>query len=163
MSSVEQTEQEQPAEQGVLSAELATALAAAKVEQRDRGTERLAQHYAELIDNAAPSRSYAKSIRVLGTFIDDNADILGHGSPRERELMEAWDKVSTALAEHSVASDLGPKLLAAMIALQLTPASRVLKAGAAPAATEQPAPDEATDAAVLRLIRGEAAQRNAGA
>jgi hypothetical protein len=159
MSSVEQTEQEH----GVLAAELAAALAAAKVEQRDRGTERLARHYAELIDNAAPSRSYAKSIRVLGTFIEDNADILGHGSPRERELMEAWDKASSALAEHSVASDLGPKLLAAMIALQLTPASRVPKSGAAPAAAEQAAPDEATDAAVLRLIRGEAAQRNAGA
>ena len=153
----EQVEQEQG---GVLTEQVRSSVAGAKLAPLDGATARLATHYAELIDNAAPSRSYATAIRVIGSFIDEQSGVFRAGSPEERELLTAWDKVVTALAEHSVASDLGPKLLAALQQLGLTPAARSKVSGALP---EQAAPERDSKAAVLQLLRGESAERNANA
>lgn len=157
---MEQTEQEH----GPLRAELELSLAERDHGVRFSGAARLARHYASLIDNAAPSRSYAKSIRVIGEFIATQSALLP--PPEERELLSEWDKVSSALAEHSVASDLGPKLLAAMAKLELTLAEpRAAAPKPATAEQEQP-PADATpieSKTVLQLLRGDARARNANA
>jgi hypothetical protein len=87
------------------------------VDPRDTATERLALGYAELIDSAAPAAKYRKALAVIsraiaGTTLEDD------------DPFEAFTAISTALAEHSVASDLGPKLLATLTSLGLTTAAR---------------------------------------
>jgi hypothetical protein len=160
MSTMEHVEQEQ--RRGRMLEQVERSLADVEHGTRLDAASQLAKHYAALIDEAAPSRSYATAIRVLQQFVDTYA---GHLPPNPaRQVEEAWDKVSTALAEHSVASDLGPKLLAAMAKLGLTLAEP--KAAAPkPAEPEQPsAPeDDAPSASVLQLLRGDAGRRNASA
>lgn len=147
---MEQTEQER----GELSAAVGGALAErSSPSPLDAGTAQLAEHYAQLIDNAAPSRSYATALRVIDGFIAENSSILR--PDRERELVTAWDKVSSALAEHSVASDLGPKLLAALHHLGLTTAARS-KGRGAQERPEQNTEQEHAPAAVLQLLQGNA-------
>lgn len=93
--------------------QLNQALSAVKVEPKDEAAAALARHYASLIDNSAPAAKYDKAIAwlVLGASQeDDNAD--------------TYTRVITiALSEHSSASDFGPKLLAALTALGMTPAA----------------------------------------
>lgn len=130
--------------------ELERSLADAKLGALDAGAQALATRYAQLLDDAVAADKYAKSLRVLSEAVRDYAGSLM--PPQERELLAAWDQVSSALAEHSVASDLGPKLLAAMTALGLTPAGR--------GALKQVAPDNTGQLATpLRLLRSEAAGR----
>lgn len=151
---MEQTEQ--APEHGALTEQVGASLAEAQHGALDAATARLAQHYAELIDNAAPSRSYATAIRVLSEFLDGALYDVAEESPRRREISTAWDKVSSALAEHSVASDLGPKLLAALQQLGLTPAARSKVSGALP---ERPAPEQDPEQLpenVLQLLRKQA-------
>ncbi|WP_433368390.1 terminase small subunit [Actinoplanes sp. CA-142083] len=81
---------------------------------RDEATAQLALSYAGLIDEAAPSAVLAKAIDVLEAHIPEEND----------KARDAWTRITVALAEHTVASDLGPKLLAALDALLLTPRSR---------------------------------------
>lgn len=158
MSDMEQTEQ--ASEYGALTEQVSASLSEAQLAGLDAATARLARHYAELIDNAAPSRSYATAIRVLGNFIDGALSSIPEESPIYTQVSGAWDRVSSALAEHSVASDLGPKLLAALQQLGLTPAARSKVSGALP---ERPAPEQgmeqASPAAVLQLLRGDAGER----
>lgn len=76
----------------------------------------LCREYARLIDNAAPASKYRKAlskVAALAARFDTDTDTAA-----------ALDTVAVALAEHSVASDLGPKLLAALTALGLTAAGR---------------------------------------
>lgn len=94
---------------------------------RDAGTRALAERYAALLDEAAPDRSYAKALRVLGEVVEQALEYAGRPD-RIREINDAWEKVRDALAEHSVASDLGPKLLAALTAQGLSLAGRKEKA-----------------------------------
>lgn len=82
---------------------------------RDGAAERLALVYAELIDNAAPSSKYRRPLDVLRAVVE---------SSDFEEAPEALQVIVTALAEHTVASDLGPKLAAVLGALGLTTASR---------------------------------------
>lgn len=152
-------EQDGAPEHGALTEQVGAALAEAQHGALDAATARLAQHYAELIDNAAPSRSYATAIRVLGNFIDGALQDIPEESPIYTQVSGAWDKVSSALAEHSVASDLGPKLLAALQQLGLTPAARSKVGGALP---DKPAPeqdDKPAPGAVLHLLQGNADER----
>jgi hypothetical protein len=100
---------------------LCESLKAAKVEDRDAATVELARNYARLIDAAAPAAKYAKPLAAVQQVVNGSEDPF---------LAEHWDKIVTALAEHTVASDLGPKYLAALAALGLTPASRAVKGGA---------------------------------
>lgn len=103
--------------------EVRDALTAAQVAERDKGAQVLALQYAALIDNAAPDKTYAKSIRTLRRVVEHAAS-QEYNPVKQREIEEAWDKIITALAQHSVASDLGPKLLAALTSLGATLAGR---------------------------------------
>lgn len=79
------------------------------------GAVALALTYAALIDDAAPAAKYAKAIAWLSRLRLDDEDDAAAGHV---------DTIRVALAAHSVASDLGPKLLAALDALLLTPRAR---------------------------------------
>lgn len=117
------------------------ALRTAPVLPRDAAAVKLARRYAELIDNAAPAAKYRPSLRVMYAAIP-----VGAPSP----VTDAYDKIKEALAEHSVASDLGPKLLAVLTSLGMTGAGRSAKGGAADG------PRVPDDLARLRAERGNA-------
>jgi hypothetical protein len=85
----------------------------AQIEPRDRGTVVLAKRYAALLDEAAIPQSYAEALHHLGTLVVDEVG--------RRHLQ----RIAAALSEHSVTSDLGPKLLAALTALGCNPGARV--------------------------------------
>jgi len=111
---------------------VAAALRAGKPEHLDAGAVQLAREYAGLIDNATVLAKYRKSLDGLRAALD----LLG---PLDRiDAFEHFDKIADALSEHSVASDLGPKLLAALTALGLTPAGRGAKGGQNGAPTTNP-------------------------
>jgi hypothetical protein len=101
-----------------LSRSVASAIRSAKNDPKDAAARALAQRYAALIDEAAPAAKYRKALDRLAPavafYADEDAD----------QVVDAFNTVRTALAEHSVASDLGPKLLAALHALGLTLAAR---------------------------------------
>lgn len=112
--------------QGPMERAVTGALAAARVRPEDRGTAELAKRYAALIDDARPASKYRAPLRQLGRALD----MLAASEPLAAfEASEALEKIMDALSAHSVASDLGPKLLAALTALGLTPAA-VRAAGA---------------------------------
>jgi len=98
---------------------VSSALDKAAPDRQDAGAVALARHYARLIDDAAPAAKYRKDLARLAAVVEDDPYAAGPGGSGE-----ALDKVRDALAQHSVASDLGPKLLAALAALGLTPAAR---------------------------------------
>jgi hypothetical protein len=100
--------------------EVAAAISKAKIKPEDAGTVALAKRYAALIDEATPRSAYAEHIRKIKVAL----------SPLDDDAEKALTKIADALAAHSVASDLGPKLLAALTALGLTPAARGAKGGA---------------------------------
>lgn len=110
---------------------VASALAAAVPAKTDAGAAALCRRYAQLIDNAEPAARYAESIASVDAALETLAVIdplVGS------DYAKHWQKITEALAEHTVASDLGPKLLAALSALGLTVAGRGVK-GAAPHGT----------------------------
>lgn len=98
---------------------VSAALSAATIDERDRGTAELARRYAALIDNATPASKYRAPL-------DELAQAIGYAEDIEA-AEKALDKIKDALAAHSVASDLGPKLLAALGALGLSVAGRAGK------------------------------------
>ena len=91
--------------------QVSTALKSVKIEPKDQAAAALAKHYARLIDDAAPDKKYAEALEWLAG-VDTN---------------QRTDKfrltIMTALSEHSSASDFGPKLLATLTALGMTPAA----------------------------------------
>lgn len=124
-----------------------SAIRATRAERLDAGTVALARQYAVLIDNAAPAAKYRKHLDGLRTALD----LL---EPEEcADALEHLDAVAVALAEHSVASDLGPKLLAALTALGLTPAARKAAMGGQDGAAHGSTADE------LRQRRADRAAR----
>ena len=123
-------------------------LAALDVQQIDAAAASLAVRYAELMDEAAAAQKYAKAIRVISRFIDWNIDSMPQQT--RRDVLEGWDRITAALAQHTVASDLGPKLLAALTSLQLTPAGR---AAAPPPESGKGQVETLPDP--LELLRGE--------
>lgn len=96
-----------------MRARVRAALDAQKPADRDVAAAELALNYARLMDAAAPRARYATALRWL-----EGLDIESEDGERARDVIRA------ALAEHSVASDLGPKLLAALTELGLTPRAR---------------------------------------
>ncbi|MDG4790380.1 hypothetical protein O7626_40750 [Micromonospora sp. WMMD1102] len=100
---------------------LAAALREAKPEKQDGGAVALAKRYAALIDDAVPLAKYEAPLRALRLAVTESSD------PKAPDHMA---KIEQALAAHSVASDLGPKLLAALTALGMTAAGRTVKGGA---------------------------------
>ena len=100
-------------------------LGAVELEVKDRPTAALARYYAELLDNAAPAAKYEKALSWLA----------GGASQEDPKADDYTRVITTALNEHSTASDLGPKLLAALTALGMTPAAAgvaIPKPGAVP-------------------------------
>lgn len=120
----------QPEEQALtlLRPAVESALTAASSGEEDAGARALALRYAELLDAAVPTRDMARAVRIVSSFLAGN---LSDTTPQEREVATAWDRISSALAEHSVASDLGPKLLASLTAVGATLAGRKDKSAGA--------------------------------
>lgn len=90
------------------------ALDALPPDARDVAAQQLARLYATLIDEASIASKYRESLRLVG-------DALPLDEPK---VTAAFAKITDALARHSVASDLGPKLLAVLVQLGLTPGAR---------------------------------------
>jgi hypothetical protein len=88
------------------------ALAAQPPDARDKAAAELALTYARLIDDAAPAAKYAAALRWLD------------GLETTAAAEKYPDLIAAALSAHTVASDLGPKLLAALESLQMSPRAR---------------------------------------
>ncbi len=132
---------------GPMTRAVGSALRAANVDRQDAATEALARRYAALIDNAAPAAKYVKHLDALRRALvmlelEERSDALDH-----------FDRLAEALSAHSVASDLGPKLLAALTALGMTPAARRAVMGGQSAPTTRTGVDE------LRARRATRAER----
>jgi len=84
-----------------------------KTSEIDRGVTELALTYAGLIDEATPASKYREPLELLASVL-----------PGDPKVTAALSKIVDALGRHSVASDLGPKLLATLDALGLTPRAR---------------------------------------
>lgn len=97
---------------------LAEALRNLEVLDRDRAAVQLAKRYAALIDEATPASKYRDPMRLINRSLN----------PGDEQAAQAFAKIADALAAHSVMSDLGPKLLAVLTALGMTPAGRGVKA-----------------------------------
>jgi hypothetical protein len=122
-------------------------------EQSDAGAVSMAREFARLIDEAA-SPKLSKALRLVSEIIDDHVSSMGpREQTRARELSEAMARIAATLAEHSVASDLGPKLVATLTALGLTPAGRGEKGGVGGTVKQLPANP-------LTALRDAARQRN---
>jgi hypothetical protein len=117
------------------------------VDGRDAGAEQLALVYAGLIDAPAPAAKYTKPLalirRACGAYDDPDA-------------MDAYRAIRDALGAHSVASDLGPKLLTTLDALGLTPKARAAGKGGSGDQPARPADplDELRRKRRDRLARG---------
>lgn len=70
--------------------------------------------FADLIDQAVMRRTYARAVAAV-----EHA-----ARSQDFAMPDEWETITAALAQHSVASDLGPKLLAALDALLLSPRAR---------------------------------------
>lgn len=106
-----------PSRMATLSTLVRRAIKAQPGEPADAATEALAVHYASLIDNAAAGKKYAAALSWL------------RRAEQLTDEEQHADTIRAALAAHSVASDLGPKLLATLDALKLTPRARITKEG----------------------------------
>lgn len=100
---------------GSMSEAVKVALADTTQEPKDAAARALVVQYAALIDEAAPKGTYDQALKVLAAVAKN------HGGPR---VEKAFQTVADALAAHTVASDLGPKLLATLLALGMAPAGR---------------------------------------
>lgn len=112
---------------------LADVVATAVADQQRNPAAALALAYAEQIDQATHvTLPVAKSLRTIEAAIATAVDAdpeLNAGA------QDAYDKVAAALSAVTVASDLGPKLLAALDALLLTPKARAAAGAAVAGAT----------------------------
>jgi hypothetical protein len=126
---------------------LTEAVATAVADGKSAPAAVLALTYAERIDEATHTTlGLAKALQVVRTTVD------AAGSDEARD---ALDKVCAAVSAVTVASDLGPKLLAALDALLLTPKARA----AVGQAVTDTAP--ASPLAALRAEEDELASRRA--
>ncbi|WKU03855.1 hypothetical protein [Micromonospora sp. HUAS LYJ1] len=107
--------------QGPMVRAVVDALRVAELRPEDGAAQALARRYAALIDEAVPLAKYDKPLRALRQAVRECSD---------PGAVEHLARIEQALAAHSVASDLGPKLLAALTALGMTAAGRSTKGGA---------------------------------
>jgi hypothetical protein len=97
---------------------------------RDGAAIALARRYAILLDAAALPASYRPALDRIARVVTAKADV------------NAVAKIRDALAAHTVASDLGPKYLACLVQLGLTPGARGARAAVPlPAPTPEVEPD----------------------
>jgi hypothetical protein len=109
---------------GPIDRAVATAINAQSADARDVATVALARRYAILIDEATVASKYRDPLDQLAAALRLLAAVAMDSSALVDQAERALSKVTDALAAHTVASDLGPKLLAALTALGLTPAAR---------------------------------------
>lgn len=142
---------------GPMARSVASSLASVTINKEDEGAAALARRYAALIDDAQPSAIYARHLDAVRRALDT---LTAAGLVVGVDYQKHFDKITEALAAHSAASDLGPKLLAALTALGLTVAGRPAKGGVPNDAGTPPAPESELDK--LRRERAErAGKRNA--
>lgn len=111
---------------GPMARAVASALRALKAAPPDAGAIALAKRYAALIDDATPLAKYRDPLEGVRLALNELAAFdLDSATAGRRHFA----KIADALSAHSVASDLGPKLLAALTALGMTPAGRGAKGG----------------------------------
>jgi hypothetical protein len=113
-----------------LTSALRHALKSVEVAPADAAAVRLAYGYAQLLDRGAIAAQYVKPLREVRSALahaDDAAAALEHLA-----------KLEIALSAHTTASDLGPKLLAVLESLAMTPRARVAVIGKG-APTREPA------------------------
>lgn len=117
----------------------------------DQAAVALARRYAALLDEPAAKTSYAAALRTLHKAVVYFAETWSN--PRDVEAVEtAFTTIQVALGEHSVASDLGPKLLAVLTQLGLTPTARKETKGGQP--STDPLGEFRQEEARLRLLPG---------
>lgn len=136
----------------LMRAVLDAVAAATNLADRHGGTVALAHRYATLIDAASPPARYRESMAAVGLALDElemfNAKVA-------TDSRKHFLRIVDALSAHSVASDLGPKLLAALAALGLTVAPAAVvppRAGGVPN-------DSVTAVSALDQLRARRAQR----
>jgi hypothetical protein len=110
---------------------LREALSEADPAPMDKAAVQLARRYAGLLDNAAPASRYRVPLEKLDLAVAA-AELAGV------DVGDALDKIRDALSSHSVASDLGPKYLAVLAQLGLTPGARGASTAPTPAQPEGP-------------------------
>lgn len=103
-------------EPGPQSRAFDAALSNLTIEARDKAAVELARRYSRLIDESAPASKYREPLLMISQAL-----------PKDEPIELAFRKIVDALAEHSVMSDLGPKLLAVLTSLGMTPAGRKTK------------------------------------
>lgn len=103
-------------EAGPQSRALDEALTNVTVQTRDKAAVQLARRYAALLDEAAPASRYREPLLLISQAL-----------PADPPIEKAFRTIADALGAHSVASDLGPKLLAVLTSLGMTPAGRGAK------------------------------------
>jgi hypothetical protein len=127
------------------------AISAAELRERHAGTVALVHHYATLIDNASPPARYRESMAAVHVALGELETV----DPKvAADARKHYLKIIDALSAHSVASDLGPKLLAALAALGLTVA-----AAPAPPKTGGASNDSVAVVSALDQLRARRAQR----
>jgi hypothetical protein len=124
---------------GVVGRSVAAALRAAPPQPRDAGPVALAKLYARLLDEA--DELHAAAVAVLAGL--DRDDV--HGRAHVQKLADALDA-------RQAAADIGPKLLAALQALNLTPAARGRDSKGVPA--RDPAADQLAALRAAKRRRG---------
>lgn len=132
--------------EGVVARALRESLVSAPAAKEDRAAVQLARRYAGLLDQATPASRYRPLLDKVGAVL---------ARSRDKEAVEALEKIRDALGAHSVLSDLGPKYLAVLVALGLTPSARGDRA--APAGAGTPTPNSKADE--LRIRRDQRRQR----
>jgi hypothetical protein len=131
------------------------ALTSANVPAQSAGAVALARRYARLLDEPAVNAKYRTPLDHLQKVFRHYRATVRLTPTEERGLDSAEATLTVALGEHSVASDLGPKLASILKELNLT-----LPAAAAPARPEAPSVQplipldaERAEAQRLRVVR----------
>lgn len=81
----------------------------------DEASRALVVQYATMIDTSAAEGSMADAMRFVASAVQLASDPV---------IDAAWRKVERAMSDHSLMSDFGPKLLAALESLGMTPRAR---------------------------------------
>lgn len=138
-----------------LSEALENALASTNVPEQSAAAVALARRYAELMDEPAAAGKYRIALQHLAKVFAHYAATARTTPLEARGLEQAEATIVTALAEHSVASDLGPKLASILKELNLTlPAESAATKPEAPSGQPLiPLDTERSEARRLKLAR----------
>lgn len=106
---------------------LTAALKDLTISKRDGAAVELAKRYAQLLDAPGVPAKYRDPLAHLAAAVKYASANGWDGDQAETAL----EKIQTALSDQTVASDLGPKYLAALTSLGMTPAGRGVRVPAA--------------------------------